>query len=109
MWTDTTRALYPREHLALPSDLTDAEWAVLEPFFPPPSRVGRPRKWSMRRIVEACQSALKIDPLSARKIAPLCGLECDYRGSPWERPADAAGRGQERWQQHGREGSVGPP
>ena len=35
MWTDTTRALHARTGLALPSDLTDAEWAVLEPFFPP--------------------------------------------------------------------------
>jgi transposase len=26
---------------------------LLEPFFPPPSRVGRPRKWPLRRIVEA--------------------------------------------------------
>lgn len=53
MWTDTTRAHHARAGLALPSDLTDAEWAVLEPFFPPPSRVGRPRKWPIRRIVEA--------------------------------------------------------
>jgi len=29
----------------LPSDLTDDEWDVLEPFFSPPSDVGRPRKW----------------------------------------------------------------
>ena len=53
MWTDTTRAQYARTELALPSDLTDAEWAVLEPFFPPPSSVGRPRKWPLRRIIEA--------------------------------------------------------
>ena len=53
MWTDTTRAYHARAGLALPSDLTDAEWAVLEPFFPPPSHVGRPRKWPLRRIVEA--------------------------------------------------------
>ena len=53
MWTDTTRALHARGGLALPSDLTDAEWALLEPFFPPPSHVGRPRKWPMRRVVEA--------------------------------------------------------
>ena len=53
MWTDTTRAQYARAKLVLPSDLTDAEWAVLEPFFPPPSNVGRPRKWPLRRIVEA--------------------------------------------------------
>jgi transposase len=53
MWTDTTRAHHARAGLALPSDLTDAEWAVLEPFFPSSSHVGRPRKWPMRRIVEA--------------------------------------------------------
>lgn len=53
MWTNTTRAQHARKALALPSDLEDAEWEVLEPFFPPPSLVGRPRKWPMRRIVEA--------------------------------------------------------
>jgi transposase len=53
MWTDTTRAQHARTELALPSDLTDAEWAVLEPLLPPPSRVGRPRKWPLRRIIEA--------------------------------------------------------
>lgn len=53
MWTDTTRAQYARADLALPSDLTDGEWALLEPFFPPSSHVGRPRKWPFRRIVEA--------------------------------------------------------
>ncbi len=53
MWTDTTRAQYARVDLALPSDLTDGEWALLEPFFPPPSHVGRLRKWPLRRLVEA--------------------------------------------------------
>ncbi len=36
MWTDTTRSQYARKGLALPSDLTDTEWALLEPFFPAP-------------------------------------------------------------------------
>jgi len=53
MWTDTARAQYARADLALTSDLIDAEWTVLEPFFPPPSHVGRPRKWPLCRIVEA--------------------------------------------------------
>jgi putative transposase len=53
MWTDTTRAVHARSGLALPSDLTDAEWAVLEQLLPPASHVGRPRKWPIRRIVEA--------------------------------------------------------
>ena len=53
MWTDTTRVRHARKEQRLPSDLTDREWEVLEPFFPPPSHVGRPRKWSTRIIVDA--------------------------------------------------------
>lgn len=53
MWTDATRPLYARAGLSLPSDLTDAEWSLLEPLLPPPSQVGRPRKWPLRRILEA--------------------------------------------------------
>ena len=53
MWTDTTRRQFARSDLRLPSDLTDAEWAVLEPLFPARSRRGRPPLWSYRQIVEA--------------------------------------------------------
>ena len=44
MWTDTTRVQHARKEQRLPSDLTDRERNVLEPFFAPPSHVGRPRK-----------------------------------------------------------------
>jgi transposase len=53
MWTATTRAQHNRDDLRFASDLTDAEWAVLEPLLPPPSPVGRPPVWPMRAIVEA--------------------------------------------------------
>ncbi|QYE33572.1 IS5 family transposase (plasmid) [Polymorphobacter sp. PAMC 29334] len=53
MWTATTRAQHARKGPGLPSDLTDAEWAVLEPLLPAASTVGRPREWPMRRIVDA--------------------------------------------------------
>jgi transposase len=53
MWTDITRAEHARKGPGLPSDLTDGERAVLEPFMPPAAPVGRPRKWPMRRIVDA--------------------------------------------------------
>ena len=36
-----------------PSDLTDAEWALLAPLLPPPRPTGRPRKWSDRVIADA--------------------------------------------------------
>ena len=51
MWTDTTRRKHAREGLRYSSDLTDAEWAVLEPHIPPRSRLGRPPKWSLRAIM----------------------------------------------------------
>ena len=36
-----------------PSDLTDAQWALLEPWIPPPRPGGRPRKTNMRAVVNA--------------------------------------------------------
>lgn len=42
-----------RDALRFASDLTDPEWAVLEPLLPPLSAVGRPPVWPMRTIVDA--------------------------------------------------------
>ena len=53
MWTDTTRAKHARKGLRYSSDLTDGEWAVVEPVLPVPSRLGRPPKWSRREIMNA--------------------------------------------------------
>jgi len=53
MWTATTRAQHKRDGLRFASDVTDAEWAVLEPLLPPLSAVGRPPAWPMRTIVDA--------------------------------------------------------
>ena len=53
MWTDTTRVLYVRKSMAFPSDLTEDEWAVLEPLLPPAAPFGRPRKWPLRRLLDA--------------------------------------------------------
>ena len=35
------------------SDLTDAQWSILEPMLPPPKRRGRPRKTDLREVVNA--------------------------------------------------------
>lgn len=37
--------------LSYPSDLTDEQWALLEPLFPPPAPRGRPRSHGCREIV----------------------------------------------------------
>ncbi len=36
-----------------PTDLTDAEWAVLQPLIPPPKAGGRPREVDMRAVLNA--------------------------------------------------------
>ena len=36
-----------------PSDLTDAQWALLKPLLPPASNLGRPRKTDLRDLVDA--------------------------------------------------------
>jgi putative transposase len=53
MWTDTTREKHARSGLRYSSELTDAEWGILEPEPPSPSRLGRPMKWSPREIMNA--------------------------------------------------------
>jgi transposase len=40
------------------SDLTDAEWAILAPFIPPPLPGGRPRKHGMREVLDAISGQL---------------------------------------------------
>jgi transposase len=53
MWTPTARTQHSRANLRYGSDLTDAEWRLIEPYLPPPRHRGRRRRWSMRQIVEA--------------------------------------------------------
>ena len=59
MWTGITRKQYARADLLLPSDLTDAEWAILEPLLPPRAKLGRPPIWDYRHIVEAILCLLR--------------------------------------------------
>src|SRR5215212_10802068 len=41
-----------RTHRPYPSDLSDAEWALLEPLLASSERRGRPPKWRARRIAD---------------------------------------------------------
>ena len=41
MWTNENRGRYDRSRLRCPSDLTDAEWAHVEPLIPPAKRGNR--------------------------------------------------------------------
>lgn len=53
MWTDITRQEHKRNNTRYPIDMSDAEWAVIEPFVPPARFEGRPRKVVMREIINA--------------------------------------------------------
>ena len=58
MWTNENRAKYKRDHLRYPSDLTDEEWAHVEPLIPPARRGGRKRETNMREALNAIMYVL---------------------------------------------------
>jgi transposase len=51
MWTAGNRARYNRDRLRYPSDLTDEEWAHIEPLIAPGKRGGGKRRVNMREVV----------------------------------------------------------
>ena len=53
MWTEITRAKYERAGRRYASDLTDAEWRLVEPYMPAVKRLGRPRETDVRAVVDA--------------------------------------------------------
>ena len=75
MWTPTTREQHNRKALRYQTDLTDAEWAVIEPHLPPACHLGRPRAWPLCEIVNAIFYVM-------RAGCPWRLLPCDF--PPWE-------------------------
>ena len=53
MWTTTHRETYGQSGMALPSDLTDAQWERLAPLIPAAKPGGRPRGTDMRAAMNA--------------------------------------------------------
>jgi transposase len=51
MWTEITRLQYLRKGLRYASDVTEAEWRIIEPWLPAPRRLGRPRKTALLAVV----------------------------------------------------------
>src|ERR687890_631781 len=52
-WTASARRQYARPAERYATDLTDAEFALLAPHLPAPSRVGRPREVDLREVLDA--------------------------------------------------------
>ena len=59
MWTPAARAELARENLPYASSLTNAEWALIAPLLPEPSRIGRPWRWPLRAILDGVQYVLR--------------------------------------------------
>ena len=53
MWTDSARRQYQRSGPRYASDLTDAEFALIEPMLPPVKRGGRRRTTALREVLNA--------------------------------------------------------
>jgi transposase len=53
MWKPEHRRYADRRGLRYPSDLTDAEWAMLAPMIPPAKRGGRPRDVNVCEVLNA--------------------------------------------------------
>ena len=91
-WTEITRVQYQRDGLRYASDMTDAEWALIERQLPPRHRLGRPRKVRLRSVVEA--------------ILFILSTGCQWRALPKDFPPYStvqgyfyAWRNTGRWQQ----------
>ena len=58
MWTDENRDLYDRSKLRYPSDLTDAEWALVAPLIPPAKPGSNKRTVDIREVVNGLMYVL---------------------------------------------------
>ena len=58
MWTTENRPRYNRDKLRYPSDLTDAEWTLVEPLIPPAKHGGRRRRVVVREVMNGVMYVL---------------------------------------------------
>jgi transposase len=73
MWTSENRGRYDRSQLRYPSDLTDAEWAHVEPLIPPARRGGNRRHVDEREVVNG--------------LMYILSTGCQWRAIPKDLPA----------------------
>ncbi len=72
MWTRENRGLYERKGVRYPSDLTDQEWALIEPLIPPAKRGGRRRTVDVREVMNG--------------VLYVLGTGCQWRALPKDLP-----------------------
>ena len=72
MWTADNRPRYNRDKLRYPSDLTDAEWAHIEPLIPPGKPGGGKRRVAIREVINGVMYILSTGchPRPAARLPP---------------------------------------
>jgi transposase len=73
MWTTENRGRYDRSKLRYPSDVTDEEWALLQPLIPPAKRGGNCRRVLEREVVNG--------------LMYILSTGCQWRAIPKDLPA----------------------
>jgi transposase len=88
MWTNENRPLYDRTKLRYPSDLTDAEWALIKPLIPPGKPGGNKQTVNMRQVVDG--------------LMYILSTGCQWRSIPKDlAPRSSVNRYFHRWQWDG--------
>src|SRR5665213_3433659 len=59
MWTEEARIQHAPREERYPSDVTEAEWAIIAPMIPPPRQGGRHRETDMRDVLNAVRYVLR--------------------------------------------------
>ena len=59
MWTREARIQHAPRTERYPSDMTDAEWAIIGPLLPPARTGGRPRETDMREVMNGVRYVLR--------------------------------------------------
>jgi transposase len=88
MWTTENRPRYDRAGLRYPSDLTDAEWALVKPLVPLAKRGGRRREVIVRDVLNG--------------VLYVLSTACQWRALPKDLPPRSTVHGYlQRWDYDG--------
>ena len=91
MWKPEHRLTTDRRSLRYPSDLSDAEWALVAPMIPPARRGGRRRSVDVREVLNAifyvlstgCQWKAMPKDLPPKSTAHCYFMLWDWDGTHW--------------------------
>jgi len=100
MWTAAERERYRRDGLRYPSDLTDAEWALIAPVTKPAKRGGRRRSVAAREVMDGLLYVLETG--CRWRHLPRDETGCRWRHLPRDLPPRSTVHGYlRRWEWDG--------